>query len=448
MIDCRPWGSLDRGFNLLDYDTLIVDLLSIESPESINWDVFSASLNRDVFLEFLLAEPTQGSAAVIGDPRFMYRASGRVGGARVTGDSEFLSWVPFKFEWTSGEGTGKRPVTLDEMPKKFVRYVHSIGRWRYSLRKVDTELSIPKRTKPKDEGYRIAVMSYCNTWSGAALVFSLGVSVFREYSSFPEVTIGPIWFMPEANLTEMETIDAALAVLEVDVETPKPAWTESLTAPGERSIRLEQERLKAELAPLVAALEQANEERSQARRFVGLLYEKQRALEPLVRDALRALGAEVEDPPRQDKEEGWLRVATSQGVAHGVLEVKSTRNETFDEQGLKQLEDWKLEAETQRNVEPKGINVGNADIETAPSARRSPFDRGWAKAAERRKNVATLTTVLYMALALQAEEKFDQDRFWASLFETDGVFDSSEIEAAFVETFPEDAALIRGAVLT
>jgi hypothetical protein len=36
-VDCLPWDDLKKGFNLLDYDTPIVNLLSFESPDEVEW---------------------------------------------------------------------------------------------------------------------------------------------------------------------------------------------------------------------------------------------------------------------------------------------------------------------------------------------------------------------------------------------------------------------------
>ena len=443
-IDCLPWTNVGKGFNLLDYDTLIVNLLSIENPEQIDWEAFDKSLHREVFLQFLLATPERGSAAVLGNPRFTYRSRGLSGGAPIEGDVDFLHWMPFRFEWVDGKGTGKRPsAALERMPEKFASYVHSIGSWDYALRAVDADINnVPKRRSSYDAGYSVELTSYCDAWAGSALVFRVWLGVYEEYSSYANITLGPIWFLPNGNVTELETIEAALAVLDVEVETPVPGWAEALTAPGEREILAEQEQLAAQIAPLWQAHQDAEVRRGEARKFLGLLYEKQRPLEPLVRDALRALGADVEDPERSDKEEGWLKVETDSGDAHGVLEVKSTRKETFDEQGLKQLEEWKLDGETKRGVEAKGIFIGNSAIEVEPSQRPWPFDKGWSKAAAKRGTVALTTTMLYMALALDSAGKLDRKEFWASVFETDGAFRGIDLAAAYESEFADDPKLL------
>lgn len=49
-IACLPWGKVGKGFTLADYDTLIIDLTSIEEMDAVDWQAFENSLNRETFI--------------------------------------------------------------------------------------------------------------------------------------------------------------------------------------------------------------------------------------------------------------------------------------------------------------------------------------------------------------------------------------------------------------
>ena len=145
-------------------------------------------------------------------------------------------------------------------------------------------------------------------------------------------------------------------------------------------------------------------------------------MEPIVRDVLCVLGAKVEDPIEKNKEDGWIKEINGKEYK-GVLEIKSTRLDHFNEDGRKQLLDWVNRGITLRNIQYKGIFIGNSAIEKPVEDRPFAFSDSWEKAAELGKFCAMKTEHLYIIYKLNCEDKINIDAFWETVFNTNGIFD-------------------------
>ena len=157
----------------------------------------------------------------------------------------------------------------------------------------------------------------------------------------PFQTFGPMIFLPKISLSEDETVKLVLScVCGIESDLPEPLWLNEFTAPGQKRIDDDITKIKAELQTMLEKHSKANRDRAKCRECLKLLYEREYALEPVVRDILRGLGAHVEDPQEKGKEDGWIVVHVGDKAYEGVLEVKSTRSDEFGEGGRKQLLDW------------------------------------------------------------------------------------------------------------
>jgi hypothetical protein len=146
-------------------------------------------------------------------------------------------------------------------------------------------------------------------------------------------------------------------------------------------------------------------------------------LEPAVREILRTLGAHVEDPEEENKEDGWITVTVGKDTHEGVLEIKSTRSDTFTEEGRKQVLDWVDRGRTRRTKQYKGIFIGNSAVNKPTTERQYPFSDSWKKAAELSGICAMTSTDLYVVYLLKSRDRLDVDLFWREVFSTNGIFD-------------------------
>jgi hypothetical protein len=175
-----------------------------------------------------------------------------------------------------------------------------------------------------------------------------------------------------------------------------------------------------------AALETALADRVKARECLKLLYEREYALEPVVRDILSQLGAKVEEPTEKNKEDGWITIQVAGKTHEGVIEIKSAKSDQFSEDGRRQVLDWIERGRTQRSKNYKGIFIGNSAV-TKPlkelGDRPDAFSDGWKKAAKLSGICAIKSEDLFYIYILHKQGKVNPDDFWAKLFTTDGVFD-------------------------
>jgi hypothetical protein len=231
-------------------------------------------------------------------------------------------------------------------------------------------------------------------------------------------------FLPRLNLSEDETITLILRdICGVETDLPEPAWVAQLKAPGQDSVDAEIGNITGELDTLREKLRKVESKRRAVRAALKLLYDRGSSLELTVRDTLRKLGAEVEDPTEPGKEDGWIVYHLDDRMLEGVLEVKSTRNQQFTEEPLRQLLEWIQRGVELRQKKYKGIFVGNDSIDDPPSKRPNAFSDSWRINAELNKIAAIKTEDLYAAYSLNTVGKLDVPAFWKRVFSTDGIFD-------------------------
>ena len=114
-----------------------------------------------------------------------------------------------------------------------------------------------------------------------------------------------------------------------------------------------------------------------------------------------------------------------------MFEVKSTRSRTFNEEGLRQIQEWMTTGLYEHQKDYKGIFVGNSDTETPWLEREFPFEANWIRTAERQEVSAILSETPYIVWTLDAQGTLDRDAFWRELFETNGVMDRDAWRARY-----------------
>ena len=268
---------------------------------------------------------------------------------------------------------------------------------------------------------------FCRNRYGNALAFSLRYLFTKRNRYDDRDTIvessGPMIFLPRISLNEDETLLLILKdVCGIESSLPEPEWIGEFNAPGQKAIDDEIRRISVELQNSVDSLRKAKEQRVDVRKCLKLLYEREYALEPVVRDILRGLGAHVEDPEEQNKEDGWIVVKVDSTTYEGVVEIKSTRSDQFGEDGRKQLLDWIDRGRTLRQKSYKGIFIGNSAVDKPIKERKWAFSDSWTKAAELSGICAMKTEDLYVIHLLKSRGVIDLNLFWRELFETKGIF--------------------------
>ncbi len=240
---------------------------------------------------------------------------------------------------------------------------------------------------------------------------------------------GPIIFLPRTSLGDEESMALILLdAYDVEVALPEPGWIEAMIAPEQAPIDQTMEDLRLEVATLVDEYKKLQEQRKQKREVLRLLFDRGTSLEVIVRDTLRELGGTVEDPTDPGQEDSWISIQIDGQMVEGVLEVKGTSKDRFNEEGLSQLLKWKHRGIELRRKNYKGIFIGNIADDRAPEQRSNPFSSNFMDHAQLQKAAVILTTDLYLAHQLKRAGLLNEGDFWRDLFDTNGIFDSKSYQ--------------------
>ncbi|MCY3767489.1 MAG: hypothetical protein OXH06_18895 [Gemmatimonadetes bacterium] len=420
-IECFQWYQLAQIRNVRDYDVVIFNLLpltSIDEREKVAWNRFRTLLDFRVTIDILM---NGGSIYIVGDPRFntplVDRPQNQKNNLNVAQQqgAPFLEWTGVKYIWDSNAGDTITRL-FDYRSEHFSEYIAKFSKWRYSLFRAELDYETMGRYfKQSAHGeFKLSRDDFCRNRYKCALAFTL-------HLSYGDNEFGPLVFLPELSVSEEETIQLMLSCIGIETDLPEPKWLSEYMAPGQDEVDDEISRIETELSALNKNLEIANFERASCRECLKLLYEKEHALEPVVRDILRALGADVEDPKEKGKEDGWLAVKVGDKTYEGVLEVKSTRRDKFGEDGRKQLLEWIDRGRIQRHKNYKGVFIGNSAVEKPVGERPDAFSDNWRKAAELSGICALKTEHLYAFYVLKKSGKIEMDEIWKIIFESNGV---------------------------
>ncbi|MDB6058053.1 MAG: hypothetical protein JWO95_1897 [Verrucomicrobiales bacterium] len=425
-VECFTWDKLFRIENLRDYDGLLLNLIPLSDEVArakVDWKRFHALLDFCAASDIL---QHNGTIVVLGDPRFDIPP--------LTGsqDVPFLDWTGAFFRWDSQPGD---TIEVNSASDVFSGYVRHLHRWTYSLEKCELNRSV-FATKWNigaltEKGWTpsVKVYSACKNRYNHPLAFSIQHEIVDEYDR-SKANYGAIRLLPQIQTTESDTVQLILRdFFGVECDLAEPQWVSDYVAPGQDEIDKRVLQIQGAIKTNISELESTQKQREKARLSLKLLYEREFALEPIVRDVLKRLGAEVEDPIEKNKEDGWMKV-TARGITYeGVLEIKSTNSDQFNEEGRKQLLDWIDRGRTTRHKNYKGIFIGNSAVTKPLNDRTLPFGDSWRKAAELSHICAFQSAQLYEVYVLNEQGKIDIADFWEKVFTTNGVLDMQQFVA-------------------
>jgi hypothetical protein len=372
LLKCIKWETIEQLSNIRDYDVVIINLLQLDSDKrgKVNWDKFPDILSFNHARDILR---NRGRFIILGDPRFLIKIKFEDEEKEVP----FLYWTGIRFVWDADSGDTISFID-DYDHRSYEEYVKHFQKWSYSLRSCEVDSSTFERyfntLYLRQEEIQPKVLKEPICWNRYKndLLFSVRFQLVKF--SEPVISFGPITFLPEIGKSLDETILIVLRDLcGVESELPEPEWIQEYLAPGQNKIDVEIEKHKDNIKLQFEELAKLNQKRTQIRECLKLLYEREFGLEPVVRNTLRLLGAHVEDPTENNKEDGWITISIDDSILEGVLEIKSTKSEQFGEDGRKQLLDWIDRGRTMREKEYKGIFIGNSSIEKPLKERHGHF---------------------------------------------------------------------------
>ena len=438
-IDCFEWREIQKIKNIKDYDVLILNLLKLDTEEAIKkvkWRHFISIFNFESAKGIL---SNDGEIIIIGDPRFniiddTVKKSGK-SKQNIEGDIiKFLDWSGLVFYWDNRPGT-TISTSRDNRHKKFLEYLKCLKNWKYSLSGVEINKEIIETffniEYMKKNYIEISIKKsiLCRNRYYSYLAFEIIYQILKTTYAYKHKekkllhSYGPMIFLPKIKLNEDETL---LLILEdicgIEMELPEPEWLKQYSAPGQAEIDTKIKEIETKNEKLLNQLKVEKSKRENVRRCLKLLYEIKRPLEPVVREILEVLGAEVEKPKENNKEDGWIKINIGGKKYEGVLEIKSTKSKQFGEEGRKQLLDWINRGIQLRKKKYKGIFIGNSAINIPPNNRPNAFSDGWVESAKLSDICAIKSEDLYKIYLINSQNKININLFWEELFNTNGIF--------------------------
>lgn len=399
------WNSLPKGLSVADYDVVILDFQVLEGGALpiVNTSNFPM---REQFARLLFSEG--GEVLVIGTPRLPLKD---ISGGVYPNDW----WLPFALDVTHESGT-----EVMEVDSSVAYLFEHVSRWKAFVR-----AHVSPLMAPADYGRHVSLDATDVKYE----IIPLAKTRFRESVAFEiRMTLvsatgekrqsGPVIWVPAVDkLQSTEVVDLVLKTrYNLYVETPPPEWSSAHHLPRAEEVRRELEALDEKLRLLDEKRLDAQSRFKQESRFIALLYERSAALEILVRDAFRQLGAEVEERP-SDREDGRL---VDPFGRKAIFEIKG-RSGPVKLSDIRQLQNWTSDAIADEGWEGKGILVVNAFADEPVENRGDPFPANSLKAAQRFDQSLLTSVQLFAALVSQQMGQFDPRPFWDAVFNAVGV---------------------------
>jgi len=416
-IDCFEWKEIQKIKNIKDYDVLIFDLLKLDTEDArkiIKWKHFISMLKFETLKTIMRSN---GVIIVIGDPRFniIEEIARKDEGSKQIINSnivKFLDWTGLDFYWDNKPGTTTF-IRCDYNHTEFREYLKYLKDWKYSLSTVEISKEVEESFNNAEYNIKnnleisIKRNELCQNRYYNSLAFELRYQTLenvRTYNSSVtkklKWSFGPMIFLPKIKLNEDDTLLLILEdVCNIEMELPEPKWLKQYSAPGQAEIDKKIKEIETKSKKLSNQLEVEESKRENVR-----------------------MGAQVEEPKENNKEDGWIKVNIEGKTYEGVLEIKSTKSIQFGEEGIRQLLDWISRGKLLRKKKYKGIFIGNNAISIPPDKRPNAFSDGWVKSAELSEICAIKSEELYYIYLLNSRNKINLNLFWEELFNTNGIF--------------------------
>ncbi|MDX6529994.1 MAG: hypothetical protein QOH41_2284 [Blastocatellia bacterium] len=407
LVTAYAWDKLPKNLNIADFDVVILDLTPFQSR------AFAGGMNVDLIPDFRqfarLIFSADSEVIAVGSPNFQL-------GSNPYLDSHW--WLPMEplFFYEDGE-------TTRNVRKEFEFYFSLVRHWSFyyhaASHKPYLMESYAAVAHPNADSISlISTLPLAENRFQRPIGFSMSFGLFRRGS--PLKTSGVVYWLPEP--TEVSTVEAIDLILRerygLRFETVAPDWIRDFSLPDQLPIAEQISNRESTIREAFAQLQAARERLTAASRFQRLLYDQgEDMLEPIVRDALRALGATVYEPKQRGREDGRLLDPFGR---QGMLEVKG-RTGNLRLSDVREVDQWARDAVADEEWESKAILVVNLQCQQNPAARKDLIPTNCASAASRFGISILTTSQLFQAIVADQEGNLDRKEFWDSVFAANGM---------------------------
>jgi hypothetical protein len=425
------WDKFPTGLNVADFDVAILNFTTFaEDPALATAFPIERLPTRESLARLFFAERTELIA--IGDPSTQIGPEPEGRGYALAGRPTVADWLPFWFRVEHEVGSNFE--VKDEDWAFYFERMPAFG-WFVGAEIGDRFPDPTHYFKAIGIGGADAIRplykALATTRFGQpiALVFQIiaarskePVGLVVDYGP-PQVDVvrasSPVYWLPALGEgSGAEAVDLILAErFRISPEQRRPEWLGEYSLPREEEAAEEIAGLEKEQEAMAVTIAKARLRVEREAAPGALLYGKGKdELEPVVRDALRNLGAEVQKPEREGIEDGLLFHPPDAAV----IEIKGHKDQ-IRQSDVRQVVQWAADAKLRDGRGYKPIIVGNPNCEVRPKERREPLAPNGLEYA-RNSSVALLTTVqVYEALRQHQRGELDEEGFWSAVFAAKGV---------------------------
>jgi hypothetical protein len=392
------WDSLPSELHLTDFTSVIISLCSFPPPE-VQQNSTSRGLRTDAFARFIL-DPNR-RLVFIGAPNTFVSAEGLV-----DLPARLLAAYPLVTN-----DAARRFDIVDQTWAPYLRFV-SAASFQFALGWQSPMLGPTYLGFANIGGDMQPHMTFLATTTQRT---GVAVRFFYELTSSSGSSGEIIWLPP----TDDNDRCAALAlstVFGIDRTSFEPEWAVETQLPRERALRAEAAEVTAELGKLEAELADLTASADREHGWATLLFgEGRNELEPVVRAALRELGADVDEPTSVEGDDGRL----SFRVGYATLEIKGLERKAGATL-VRQASTWPSYAsEPQREYVP--LLVVAEQRFSPPLDRDGPVEDSALPLLRTLRVRALSTTQIFQALVEKQSERFDPDEWWSAVLSSPGV---------------------------
>lgn len=411
------WHEVPAHTNVADYDIVLLvlrDLLREDYAASLDVDSLPS---RDQFARLIFSQATE--VVFIGEPWAV------LGGAKYRPYMPISRYLPVLFEWTT-ERSESIEVVNSDLRFFFQDVDHALFHFdTTAFEDPDERILLPYLNAVDSRANDIAIEYHtvAQTRFGKAVALEL-IYIARHIGRVNEKPVplrrsgSVIWLPTPTRQSSQEMIRGLLQHrYGVHLNASIPDWASLYKTPIQLVIEDQIEKRKAELADVTEKLGRLTADLDAASRFSRLLYEQGDPLEEIVREALRLLGAAVEDPRRRGHEDGRLQDPTGR---QAMLEIKGLQG-TLRARDLRELHQWIGDAVGDEQWTGKGILVANTYCQQLPEKRGDIAPNSdFLKSLSAYGFIVMGTIDLFEAIVRQQSGDIDLTQFWDSIFDASG----------------------------
>lgn len=402
-----PWTMLGLlGVSLYDYDGIVIDASSIPEPEMIidsqkgkqrqDFTMFESDVLKPEIIQHILFN-SEVFVVIIGNPCTKLE------------NHSVIDQFGISLIMTPSHGTN---FSINcEARHPFFNYIKQIREYSYAF-KNNPRMRISNYAEPP----LLSVESLLSLKVGDSIAARFGGPGFSSLYLLP--------VLPSGIQQSVRQIFGIL-VNDEDGEVVEPKWASDIVVAGQEEIDSRLDDVEHDISKLKEKKAEILNKKARIRQPVEMLYKTGKSLEDSIKVALRDIGITVVEPPTENEREFTFEFDGQKFV----VEVKSTRRQSFDKEGFRQVVEWKDDVLIEDDEDYKPVLITSNEVEKPSKDRSEDFvPPNLLKFAQKRQIAVISVLVLFEAINRIKKGDWSVDKLIKVLAETNGVakLDSEE----------------------